>query len=66
MEGLGWAATFILFFDVIWVGLSYITNQATEVVPKKEEEVRRHPLAPLKTIRFWPRLTRLESLQVHF
>lgn len=27
-------------FDVIWVALSYITNQATEIAPTKEEEVR--------------------------
>lgn len=40
MEGLNFVGAFFLMFDVIWVALSYITNQATEVVPAKEEQVR--------------------------
>ncbi|KAG0663685.1 hypothetical protein C6P46_002254 [Rhodotorula mucilaginosa] len=39
MEGLNFVGAFFLMFDVIWVALSYITNQATEVVPAKEEQV---------------------------
>lgn len=43
MEGLNWATCFLLLGDVIWVGLSYITNQATEVAPAKEEQVGSEP-----------------------
>ncbi|POY72404.1 hypothetical protein BMF94_4561 [Rhodotorula taiwanensis] len=39
LEGLQWVTTVFLLVDTVWAGLSYISNQATEVVPKKEEEV---------------------------
>jgi len=39
LEGIQWSATFLLFFDCIWVALTYISGQATEAPPPKEEVV---------------------------